>query len=352
MRRILVFLVCLPWPASGSSQGIPKELALSSSGRFLATITDGSTDPQHVAVIFDRRDLRTWRIEYRLGWRINHVAFSADERRILVATECFRECSDEKDRARLAEKDIGDGEWSVLWSGPYPAAYPRHVPNSQLVAFVESDQIRDESGRTTPGNDRVSILDRTGTVSPLMTRATQFSAIYDLQVATDHSLYFTAIGPRDPDLRRETLALTKPLGLWPRLAYVATAGLSGSKPSISVRHHPLSLGARREEVWGLAVSDDSRRIAYIDFADADGASNERGRRGYDIYLLEDGASRRVTNLGALQRRVSISGDGKFVAMLADPDRQRRWKIYVLEVDQARLTEINASEYRLVPGPGR
>ncbi|OGQ97828.1 MAG: hypothetical protein A2521_08685 [Deltaproteobacteria bacterium RIFOXYD12_FULL_57_12] len=90
------------------------------------------------------------------------------------------------------------------------------------------------------------------------------------------------------------------------------------------------------------ISKDGKRMAYV--ARSDDLNRLAGESTlgytYDLFMLEDGSHRRLTNLKGPLRSGAMSPDGSLIAYVSESERNGEVQLWILDVSQNQLRKID------------
>ena len=100
----------------------------------------------------------------------------------------------------------------------------------------------------------------------------------------------------------------------------------------------LDSGDKLRSTSGLTVSEDRCLMVFIDRSDR--TLSEDGFYKYDIFLYDGRTIGRLTSINGHMAHTFLSRSGNRIAFLADSSRQKRWSLWMLEVESGRVWETD------------
>lgn len=258
---------------------------------------------------FPSRDDENWRLP----------RYSADGQKI--AFSAGRPGSDFR---QIAIMNSDGTAYRPLTKGDAWRAAPSFSPDGRRVIYVRAGHIRTE------GVNR--IVDRD---------------IYEVDVETGNEKRLTSF---------EFFQTSQPSYLPDGRRFIFSGDGPGVTPKLEL-HKRLQAQYQDNQIYILAGDEKELRPAFTNGSDsgspdisADGTrilfrsrTNEMdgksGRFNFDIFIRESETNRRITNLETFLWYAALSPDGSKIVFLDDKDRNRKQKLWLMNVDGTGLTEL-------------
>lgn len=86
-----------------------------------------------------------------------------------------------------------------------------------------------------------------------------------------------------------------------------------------------------------SISKDGKRILYV--VRTNDLDQVKGLFNYDLFLFENGVSRRLTKLNSVLYGNVLSPDGTLAAFISDPDRKKENQVWMLNIDRNTYEKV-------------
>jgi Tol biopolymer transport system component len=202
----------------------------------------------------------------------------------------------------LGVVDIASGTVSLL-PAEATGVYPVFQPDDKAILY-----------RPSAYPEHLSLFDiSTRTTRDVIPRRPGFYTIFKPSFLDSHTILFAGMGPNDP----HTAALVRELGASDAssIPYRLRLGstIEVAYPDIVRRHVAL----RGEPPTNYSASRDGRRVVFIGRSQSEEERHSHevgGHFRYDLFVIEDGSVRQVTNLKSYISSQTISADGSTAAI--------------------------------------